>query len=481
MEQIRQNKTSKSLLVALLSVVMTLVMIFTLTPAMTLTAKAADTIDIGNISTDGEHVISDGDTLTGYYNGMTPAGHWIKIPHGATVTFNDIQMLREVRKNYKYPNFVCDGDATIILVGTNKIEANLDSPCISVREGYTLTIKGSGSLELQGDDDWALSPAIGAPFVENGAYKNAGNIVFESGTIIATAKLYGYGLGGTVKPVDYPAYNCGDITIGKDAVVTATVGPMANQIDITSAIGSCGTIKINGVVFDSVESTFNYPIAASKVDEYIDAIPNSIVYTSACESAINKAIAYYACTTEAQQPDVKKLDKLIAAELEYAKLTINAIPNPVVYTPACKEEIDKARNAYNALPAAQKALVENYDDLLKAEADYRRVSPPTDLSTLTENYTLLDGEGITGTLGGDYKISVVAGATVTLKDATINNYGAGITCNGNATIILEGTNSVKSTQTYNPGIFVPQGGTLTIKGDGSLTANGARYGSGIGG
>lgn len=39
---------------------------------------------------------------------------------------------------------------------------------------------------------------------------------------------------------------------------------------------------------------------------------------------------------------------------------IDAICNPVVYTNECKDAIDDARDAYDALTAAQKALVDNY-------------------------------------------------------------------------------------------------------------------------
>ena len=111
----------------------------------------------------------------------------------------------------------------------------------------------------------------------------------------------------------------------------------------------------------------------------------------------------------------------------------------------------------------------------------------TDLSTVDGNYTALNLETLTGTLAGNYKISIAAGATVTLKDMTIvgtdnSDYQwAGITCEGNATIILEGTNSVEGSSYYYPGIHVPKGSTLTIRGTGSLTSSGKGGGSGIGG
>ena len=109
-----------------------------------------------------------------------------------------------------------------------------------------------------------------------------------------------------------------------------------------------------------------------------------------------------------------------------------------------------------------------------------------DLSTLTADYTAQNGETLTGTLGGNYKISIAAGAKVTLKDVTINGTNsysyswAGINCVGNATIILKGTNTVKGFYANYPGIHVPKDKTLTIKGDGSLNASSGGA-AGIGG
>ena len=110
-----------------------------------------------------------------------------------------------------------------------------------------------------------------------------------------------------------------------------------------------------------------------------------------------------------------------------------------------------------------------------------------DLSTLTSDYVAQDGDVLTGTLNGNYKISVADGATVTLTGVTINgtnseNYKwAGINCKGNATIILKGVNTVKGFYDIYPGIHVPQGKTLTIKGTGSLNASSNGYAAGIGG
>ena len=110
-----------------------------------------------------------------------------------------------------------------------------------------------------------------------------------------------------------------------------------------------------------------------------------------------------------------------------------------------------------------------------------------DLSTLTGDMEARKGQTLTGTLACNVKVSIADGATVTLRDATINGRNknafrrAGITCPGNATIVLEGENSVRGFQRMFPGIHIAPGKTLTIQGSGSLDAGSNGYGAGIGG
>ena len=118
------------------------------------------------------------------------------------------------------------------------------------------------------------------------------------------------------------------------------------------------------------------------------------------------------------------------------------------------------------------------------------------LSALTGDYTANDGETLKGTLAKNVKVSIADGATVTLDGVTINgtddwNYQwSGITCQGDATIILKDgtTNTVKGFYHPYPGVFVPgddtdpsNNKTLTIKGTGSLNASSNGNGAGIGG
>ena len=118
------------------------------------------------------------------------------------------------------------------------------------------------------------------------------------------------------------------------------------------------------------------------------------------------------------------------------------------------------------------------------------------LDWLTSDYEATNGQTLKGKLGANVQISIADGATVTLDGVNITNLGdncnwAGINCPGNATIILKdgSTNTVcagRDGYGYNnyPGIWIAPDKTLTIKGDGQLTAYSNDinpYGAGIGG
>ena len=119
-----------------------------------------------------------------------------------------------------------------------------------------------------------------------------------------------------------------------------------------------------------------------------------------------------------------------------------------------------------------------------------------DLSNLTGDLTLVDGDILTGILDGStqkVKISIEDGATVTLSDAAIEGvssetdcFWAGLTCLGDATIVLADgtTNTVTNFYRCYPCIQSAVGKTLVIKGGplgtGKLIANNSEYGAGIG-
>ena len=149
-------------------------------------------------------------------------------------------------------------------------------------------------------------------------------------------------------------------------------------------------------------------------------------------------------------------------------------------------------NAYTGTRPAMDAIAMNTfingGFALTVNTEVAPAGNTVDLSNLTGNYEAQDGDVLSGTLANNVKISIAAGATVTLRDVNINENGtwtsgnyAGITCEGDATIILEGTNIVKGFYKTYPGVQAgPDGTTLTIGGSGTLNATGGSDAAGIG-
>lgn len=103
-------------------------------------------------------------------------------------------------------------------------------------------------------------------------------------------------------------------------------------------------------------------------------------------------------------------------------------------------------------------------------------SATIDLSDAPGDFNAIEGDVLTGTTS--HTVTIADGAGITLSGATISG---GIVCAGSAEITLVGTNNVSNTRYSSAGIQIGGSGTtLTIKGDGSLTATGGSQAAGIG-
>ena len=193
-------------------IMLSLAMVLGLLPGMILTAYA-QTVNIGNVSQDT--TLNNGDVLSGQNSNLKKK---IKIAAGAEITLDNVTLWQYG----EYPGIECLGDATIILKSgtTNTVKATKRGyPGIFVPSGKTLTIKGTGTLNVNGGSNGA---GIGAGSYEgNSTYQNCGNIVIENGTINATGMNFAAGIGlcgnspGT----------CGNITItGGTVTATAEAG-----------------------------------------------------------------------------------------------------------------------------------------------------------------------------------------------------------------------------------------------------------------
>ena len=166
-----------------------------------------------------------------------PIYHTIIIPDGDTYTLNSVTFSAT-----EEPAILCEGDATIILVGVNCLTASDAFPAIQAGpEGTTLTITGNGFLSAEGG---SYAAGIGCGSIKEN--RVCGNIIITGGTIEAHggdwAAGIGSGYGGT----------CGDITI-TDAVTRVTAYRDSNAWCIGKGVShgetfsSCGTVTIGDV------------------------------------------------------------------------------------------------------------------------------------------------------------------------------------------------------------------------------------------
>ena len=305
---------------------------------------------------------------------------------------------------------------------------------------------------------WGWSDS-GTPTLEN---------CLEAGTYTGISKLHPMGLQGGSGTID----NCYYVTpqIGSPSHA-CTVSGAKQAYAFVSALPNLGnlehnygtmTVYENGILFDGIYYVASTPVSLADNSNNSTTISNSNGYlanvtlqgrTLYMDGAWNTLCLPFKVDNFAGTPlEGATVKTLASTDFSDGTLTMNFTDN-------------------------QTSIEAGKPYLVKWEV--------TDLSTLTADYTAHDGEVLTGELGGNYKISIAAGATVILQNVTINGTDdsrwAGISCIGDATINIKGTNNVKGFQEDYPGIHVPEGSTLTIKGCGVLNASCNGRATGIGG
>ena len=185
----------------------------------------------------------------------------------------------------------------------------------------------------------------------------------------------------------------------------------------------------------AAEQAANDQEAANEVIGKINAI-GEVAYTTECKNLIDAARNAYSELTADQKALVTNYEVLTTAETTYANLKaaaekaaadkaaaddviakINAI-GEVAYTEACKNLIDAARNAYNALTADQKALVTNYEVLTTAETTYANLKAiATGISTIKAiaGKTIYDMNGRKVTVPSKKGMYIINGKKVVVK------------------------------------------------------------------
>ena len=180
-------------------------------------------VDLSSLVSDYE--AQDGDILYGTLADDLS----IIVNSAATITLRNA-VINIADEDYTGAGITCNATTTIILEGnSNSVTvANYDYPAIHIAEGHTLTISGSGSIEVYSE----YGAGIG------GGYDiNCGNIVIEcSGSIEATGAT-GIGSGDGA--------SCGDITI-TNGIITAISNWQGAAIGSGADGASCGDITISG-------------------------------------------------------------------------------------------------------------------------------------------------------------------------------------------------------------------------------------------
>ena len=286
---------------------------------------------------------------------------------------------------------------------------------------------------------------------------------------------------------------------------------------------SCDYSRQSGVLLskdgeNSIEENFDYALCTVEAES--DKIKTSVVKDPDGDEQYDE---YYlvtiegGITLESQQAIVKftLVDKADATTpMNVTRLEVYdhyeiIFVEPVSPTNALYVAVnsDGAELDYHLKAVTAKGDVYTYDrsdvtflcgKYYEVKVQMTKQQPATiDLSKLSEPYIAVNGDVLTGTLSEDVnvKISITDGATVTLQEVTIEGWDderydwAGLTCEGDATIVLKNVNSVRGFYFIQPGISVPVGKTLTIRGDGTLNVQSNNslhpyedvYGPGIGG
>lgn len=330
-----------------------------------------------------------------------------------------------------------------------------------------LTDPGTGIL----NSAWAVNEEVCVQYTNNsGADVNAKGIItsVSGGTATVTVNLVNPKEGNSDIFFHYPY----DLAIGARDLGSGQKGTLADIAAHYDDIEGSGTLSVTSGVATlptSVAMTrniciwklsFNTP-TTSNITSLNIKVGSIKEYTVTPSSQSTIYVAMFAATGQ--------------------DVTITATTNDGVYSATKSGRSFALRNLYTTTDLALTAITNSVN-----------------LASLGADYTANNGDVLTGTLNPLYKVTITDGATVVLKDATIAygaDNGAPLTCAGDATIVLSGTNNLSvlggvddpsdptNTQHMNgyPAILVGGTGTkLTITGSGTLNAIGGYIAAGIG-
>ena len=243
-------------------------------------------------------------------------------------------------------------DALIDAIGTVEYTDSSKSRIDAAREAYNALTEEQQAL------------------VDNYAKLTAAEAIYKELDDKAVANVI-IGLINDIDEVEYPT--------SKDMIDVAREAYDALTADQKALVTNYSTLTDAETEYNNQKVT-----GANNVKNMIDAIPSEVdYYDEECVNKIFEARGAYDALTEEQQALVTNYSTLTTAETTYKNLDDNAKANAVEalisaigkveYTTTCKNKIDAAREAYDALTDDQKALVENYSTLTAAETEYAKL------------------------------------------------------------------------------------------------------------
>ena len=465
--------------------------------------QIGNTINV-TVSAPQNYTAQDGETLAG------STSVTVTIPNGTSITLNGATINGGI---------VCAGTATITLGGTNSVTGLSQKAGIQAGgTGTTLTIRGNGSLTATGTQGAGIG---------GGREGTCGDILISGGVITATGGSFSAGIGASVNGT------CGNITIS-GGVVTATGGTGSPGIgtgaggsstcgnitisggDVTATgtkgagigtgfgSGTCGDITISGGVVTATGEGSSAGIGSGTGN----TCGNITITENVERVTATKGDGHSIGASRDGTCGTVTIGGVVTGDIDQSPFTYNPSVN-YKYTVQFNSnggsgtmanqqllygiELNLTANTftrtnytYTGWNTAADGTGTSYTDgqsissVANATANatvtlYAQWIYGIDISGITSDYTAQDGEVLTGTTSGT--VTIPDGASITLKDITITG---GIVCEGSATIILAGTNSVTGLSQMAGIQAGGTGTTLTIRGNGSLTATGTQ-GAGIGG
>lgn len=322
------------------------------------------------------------------------------------------------------------------------------------------------------------------------------------------------------------SFSEGDILFVWGTYSTSSNGTFHGSLKLTGATGGntatfTGDIVDEGEGFTSLGNTLELYArllpATWQTDGSFKEISNRIgIGIPQPEATLNDAFSKYALISGQYDKETKRIYLKTSSSVTH--ITLNGLTPQVTYTVQsmkkgntpeilatyniqtdanggmefylCQQALGQYKYVFfNTRDANDTYVIDRYDTYTLPGRVYdlnltRRKSEGFDLMTVNGPYTATDGQVVYTTTTSHNHLIIADGATVTLAGVSIipDSEMPGIICQGSATIVLEdGTvNDIRSKGKDSAILAGPEGSTLTIKGNGTLYAEGGSRAPGIG-